>query len=357
MVFRECSLPKEYRAFRVKKRPFSAYSARFRTRIKGLTEASPHAQDYLRFEGNAQALRLLTRLQVRDDRFGLDLTCAALAILLKYPVPSDEVDPAGPQSSRKFGYFQSERDIVEEVWGQTGLSKGQRHPLAYVVEAADDISYSILDAEDAVRKRLVSFNDVLAFLSQRSSEDALIEDVCTRASDDHKEYRRLALSPQELSVLSMEKLRVYCFDAMVPAVVRAFLDSKDAILDGTFHQSLVKHSAASHLCRALKDFDSSHVYEAREVLEIELRGHRAIPRILDYLWTALENVPAGDPRDRYVMNRISENYRRVHTQRSGPDLPDVYRNLQLVCDMVSGMTDSFALSFLSELEDHVGEPQ
>ena len=109
---------------------------------------------FLRFDGNPQTFRLLTRLQVLNDEFGLNLTVATLAALMKYPSLHDSKEHGG---FKKFGIFESERSIAMEVWKETGLQEGLRHPFAYIMEACDDIAYSVIDAEDTVKKGYASF--------------------------------------------------------------------------------------------------------------------------------------------------------------------------------------------------------
>lgn len=111
----------------------------------------PDIADFSEFDGNCQTFRLLTKLQILNDKFGLNLTCATLAALMKYPVFSED-----KKGFKKFGLFHSERDVAKEVWEQTGLAEGIRHPLVYVMEACDDIAYSVIDAEDTVKKGYAS---------------------------------------------------------------------------------------------------------------------------------------------------------------------------------------------------------
>src|SRR5574337_594738 len=125
-------------------------------------------EDFMQFDGNAQTFRLLTRLQVLNDQFGLNLTVATLAALVKYPSVYGSADKGG---FKKYGVFKSERGIIEEVWEQTGLSKGLRHPLAYVMEACDDIAYSVIDAEDTVKKGYASFYDLIDHLESETASD------------------------------------------------------------------------------------------------------------------------------------------------------------------------------------------
>ena len=112
-----------------------------------------HVQDFLKFEGNAQGLRLVTQLQLLNDNFGLDLTYATLAAMMKYTVPSHRTEK-GSATTKKHGFFASEQSIADAVLAKTGLAFGRRHPLAYVMEACDDIAYVVMDAEDAVKKGL-----------------------------------------------------------------------------------------------------------------------------------------------------------------------------------------------------------
>ena len=144
-------------------------------------------QDFLRFEGNAQTLRLLTRLQILNDDCGLNVTCGTLATLLKYTVGSSSANKVEKLAGRrKPGFFESERRVVEDIWKETGLAEGLRHPLTYVMEASDDIAYCVIDTEDAVKKGLVSYQDVLAFLRDASGTDPLTQQVIDKINGTAK---------------------------------------------------------------------------------------------------------------------------------------------------------------------------
>lgn len=317
--------------------------------------------DFLLFEGNAQTFRLLTRLQLLNDNFGLNLTYGTLAALLKYTVSAKEADPTSPYAGhKKNGFFQSEKQIVEDVWRETGLAKGGRHPFAYVMEACDDIAYSVLDTEDAVKKGLTSFYDLMAFIRHEALSDRLAIQTCERSETTNKEYKAEAtLSPWELNDISMQMFRVYAISAMISAVSETFLKNLTKMLNGTFKGDLLANSAAAALCKALKTFDMKHAYRHRSVLKIELGGYQIIQRLMDYLWIAISeranatdlNSKRASPFANYVYNRISENYRRIAEDPKNK-MPLRYRELQLMTDMVSGMTDSFAVSFERELREY-----
>lgn len=317
----------------------------------GLTKANK--LDFLNFEGNAQSLRLLTRLQILNDDYGLNMSYAFLAALMKYPVGSDKTDKTS-QARKKFNFFQSEAPIVKEVWEQTGLSEGVRHPLTCVMEACDDIAYSILDIEDAAKKGLVSFHDVLAWL-RHVPIDETITRLVGKATERDKEYRTLPISSSELSDISMQMLRVDAIGSMVTSATEAFVENIEAILSGEFDKELIAVSGAANLWRALKSFGRKHAYSHRSVLEVELEGHRTIHALMDDFWKAIRDRDQGaeidadkrTPFSSYVFSRISENYRRAATRSK---MPMRYCELQLITDMISGMTDSYAISLRTELE-------
>ena len=322
-------------------------------------------QDFLRFEGNAQTLRLLTRLQLINDDFGLNLTYGTLAALMKYPVPSNKVKKKKNKNDKvhvakkKHNFFQSEREIVEEIWGETGLSEGVRHPLTYIMEACDDIAYAVLDAEDAVKKSLVSFSDLVTFLEHKKDNDRAISNVLEYACARHKKFRNENLSPSELNDISMQMFRVAAIGEMVSDVSIAFVQNKEKIMNGQLDQDLIKVSNSDNLCEYLKEFDRIHAYKHRSVLEVELTGYNTIRKLMDFFWVAIserkdpKNVSSDrkTPFASYAYSRISENYRRVFENKNN-GMPVRYKELQLMTDMISGMTDSFALSLLEDLKKY-----
>lgn len=329
--------------------------------------------DFLRFEGNAQTLRTVARLQLTKDPRGLNLTFGTLAALLKYPVSASRVGPKdGPAAARKLGVFASERPLLELVHEHTGLVEGVRHPLTWLMEACDDIAYSVVDAEDAVKKQIASFHDLAAWLrgrqETRSDEGALWALEQTEA--DVKDARAHGLSPAEVNDVAMQIFRSRAIHVMISAAIDAFETNYERIMTGTLEKPLVEASRATGLCDALKAFDKEHAYRNRRVLEIELNGFNVINGLMDMLWRGVtERNDYADvasarttPFARYAYGRISENYRRAFEGGFGrqpgygpPDLPIRYRELQLLTDMISGMTDQFAIDLFAGLREfHVG---
>ncbi|WP_414856040.1 dGTP triphosphohydrolase [Burkholderia sp. IT-111MI5] len=321
-------------------------------------------EDFLKFEGNAQTFRLVTRLQLLNDNFGLDLTYATLAAMMKYPVGSRETQADSHVGKKKHGFFSSERNIAEGVLSKVGLKIGTRHPLAYVMEACDDIAYAVLDIEDAVKKRLASFSDLIAYLSYHGGSDSVIQELVEKSESKHVEYRKEKLSPSELDDVSMQRFRVYAVGMMIRAVTEAFVENQVSLASGEQEKPLLKLSKANLLRELLGRFAKTYAFQHRSVVEIELHGYNTIRGLMDIFWEAIVNTdPAAGrerpdhPYNRYVYTRISENYRRTYAEppEDVKDMPLRYRQCLLLTDMISGMTDSYAMNLLAELKSFKAE--
>ncbi len=297
------------------------------------------ADDFLAFDGNAQTLRLLTQLQVLNDSFGLNLTCGTLAALIKYP----SVYGGDKRGFKKHGVFQSEAGIAAEIWEQTGLCTGQRHPLVYLMEACDDIAYSVIDAEDTVKKGYASFYDLMDFLEFSAPEDAVIRDVVNVSREKNKEFKAEQISSRQLDDISMQMFRVKAIAEMVPAATNVFVQNIDTIMNDEVDASfeLIKESPCAALCQAAKKFDIRYGFQHRDVLKLELTGQNYISEMLSNVWQSVSDDDSSHiAYDRFVFGDISENYRLVY-ERSPKD---VYAKCQLVCDVISGMTENYLVN-------------
>lgn len=315
----------------------------FKETAKSAPAESIHA-DFLNFDGNAQTLRLLTRLQILNDSYGLNLTYATLSALMKYPSFHDSGDK---NKRKKWGIFESERKIATEIMDKVGLDEGNRHPLAYIMEACDDIAYSVLDAEDTVKKGYASFYDLMDYLKHHSDNDEIVERVVSQSETKNKEFRKEVLSSRELNDVSMQMFRVYAIYQLIVESTASFLDNINEIMSGQISGDfeLIKSSKADTLCRVLKSFDRRYGFMNRDVLALELQGSNYIKSLMDMLWEAISGEAGNSTFNSYAYQRISENYRRVY---EGSERK-VYDKYQLLCDAISGMTDSYAIAFHDEL--------
>lgn len=301
--------------------------------------------DFEQFDGNAQTFRLLTRLQVLNDQYGLNLTIGTLAALLKYPSIYGSSNRGGFD---KYGVFKSERAIIEEVWHETGLREGCRHPLAYVMEACDDIAYSVIDAEDTVKKCYASFYDLIDFLETYAGSDDVVARVIKRAKEKNVEFKACSLSSNELNDISMQIFRVTAIWEMVEGATSVFVNNVNRMMDQTIPPGfkLIEHSSSATLCRVLKDFDYRYGFQHNAVLQLELEGNNYIKKMMTMLWRSISCNGAVDrPFERYAFGGISENYRRVYEDTD----KGAYAKAQLLCDVISGMTDSHLIKKHNEL--------
>lgn len=299
--------------------------------------------DLLRFEGNAQGFRILTRLQQPQNAGGLQLTCATLATFSKYPTASDiAANKSKPSSigTKKHGFFREDTHNFQEVAKETGLHSSNgltwtRHPLAFLVEAADDICYSIIDLEDGCRRRHVKFKSARDLLRQLISDDSVI-----RKAD--------ALNNEE-STLSY--LRAKAIGTLVGKVADKFLEIEDQLLKGTIHEELLSQidSPQRDTIANIKQIDREHVYGAREVIEVEVPGYEVLTGLLDAFVSASEGVAAkGDKaslKDSNLLRLVPDQF----LNSKGIPHPSLYQRLLSVTDFICGMTDSYAVFLYKQI--------
>lgn len=305
---------------------------------------NPVDVDFLEFDGNAQTFRLVSRLQVLNDQFGLNLSVGTLAALIKYPSVYGSGNKCG---FKKYGIFKSEKDIIHEVWEQTGLNEGTRHPLAYIMEACDDIAYSIIDAEDTVKKGYASFYDLIDHLDSHDNKDYAINNVIQISKKKNAEFRANSLSSRELNDLSMQMFRVSSISMMIEAATNVFVTNINKIMGNKIEQGfeLIKNSNCANLCSAVKEFDLRYGFQHKDVLRLELEGNNYIKKTMSMLWEAISNDDNRAPFEKYAFGEISENYRRVYNSTDkGP-----YARYQLLCDAIAGMTENYLIKKHNEL--------
>ena len=296
--------------------------------LEGLSAAE--REDLLNYEGNAQGFRILTHLQNPSNPGGLQLTCAVLATFAKYPRGSYLAQPLPGKSARKFGYFAAEAALFAQVAETVGLiprAPGAwfRHPLTFLVEAADDICYLVVDIEDGVQQGCVT---------PAQAETLLLD---------------LAGGPQAASKLKylddpkrrIEYLRARAIGRLVDEAARVFLENEAAILDGSFDQALFDVSPAGDSLAAVRQVAEEQIYNARQVMEVMAAGYEVISGLLDgYVVGACE---PQNSRHRVWRNLLPADFE----PRAGDSN---YLRLLQVADMIAGMTDSYAVSAYRRLK-------
>lgn len=329
----------------------------FQTRFKEtdlrekLGKDEQRVQDFLKFEGNAQSLRLLTKLQILADFNGLNLTYATLSASCKYIAPSHEAGSGDNHAMAKPGYFASESTVVSAIRERAGTGNA-RHPLTYLVEAADDIVYSVADIEDAVKKGVVAWRAIERVFDKNS----------TSAQQALEGMRRILRAGQKniekglADDIYASAFRTATIGVVVEAVLDEFKERYDDIMAGEYEGELVEDCAAWPLIDTLKGIGRDQVYCTSSNLKLELMGRRVICDLMDLFWEGAQCIPTDElPKTKNFAGKagalLSMNYRRVFQQSVSeqPNVPEAYHRLQLVTDYVCGMTDSFAKRLHSEL--------
>lgn len=311
-------------------------------------------QDFLRFEGNAQTLRLITRLNILADYEGLNLTYGTLSCACKYLASSDGIDKKSHCNSKP-GYFHSEKDVIEDIRKSTG-TENNRNPITLIVEAADDIVYSVADLEDGVKKGVLSWGQLYKILYSKRATIPIIKEVIDRKNCVLKAGRSSV--PRNLpDDRHASAFRTACIGVLVKAAAEAFKGNYDDIMEGRFTSELVSSCDNEYpLIKEMKRIGREYVYSTPETLKLEIMGKKVIGDLMDLFWQGAKDLPNKGPVSTKAFSGkvgalLSENYRQVfqHTSSTRSPLPIQYYKIQLVTDYICGMTDTFARRLHSEL--------
>ncbi|MCW0484410.1 deoxyguanosinetriphosphate triphosphohydrolase [Gaoshiqia sediminis] len=290
--------------------------------------------DFLYFDGNANALRLLGHQFEGRREGGFALTYTTLASIVKYPFESVGV------SKPKFGFFQSEKNLYHDIARELGIiqlesnpMKFVRHPLVFLVEAADDICYQIMDLEDAHKLKILDYKTTkqlfLNFYDEQRDKHLFdkIEKTFKVVTDQNE---RIAY------------LRAGVINKLVHECIRVFEEQQAAILEGTFQSALITQVGGSSkmAMEEIGPLSVKKIYRDRSVVEIEMAGYRILGTLLDEFITAVLSPKAG--LSRRLLSLMPLQYRGDH-QTS-------YEKIQSVIDFVSGMTDLYALDLYRKIK-------
>ena len=289
--------------------------------------------DLTHFEGNANAFRLLTHQFLGRRKGGFVMTYSTLASIVKYPYPSIL---AGKKS--KFGYFVSEMDdylkIAEELGIKRLSTEGEvplyaRHPLVFLVEAADDICYQMMDIEDAYKLKLLTPRETkeLYQLFLNEKQKARVDEVFRLVSDENEQ---------------IAYLRATVIGILVKECTKVFMENENSILKGTFEGALIKHINAplNEAYKRCTQVAVEKIYRSRDVLDIELAGFHVISTLLELMIDAVQSPDKA--YSELLINRVSSQY--------DIKAPTLYGKIQAVLDYISGMTDVYALDLYRKIK-------
>ncbi len=290
-------------------------------------------EELVKFEGNAQGFRILNKKE-----YGLKLTYATLGAFTKYPCPAlfDDRNKS-KKSQKKFGYFQSEKIAFTEVANELGLQKvaddvWARHPLTFLVEAADDICYSIIDLEDGCRLGLVSFEDTIELLAP------ILKDKLNREK----------LSGSRGLNEKLGVLRAMTIGILIDACTQVFLDHESNVLDASFDEALTDLCEFKEALKKISQVSVKKIYQARNVVEIEASGHVVLPGLLEEFTQTGVDLLANKLSRKHANLSMLLPVETVHDIRQNAG--NHYLMLRHVIDFISGLTDRHALSLYRKIK-------
>ncbi|MDR5868461.1 deoxyguanosinetriphosphate triphosphohydrolase [Halomonas koreensis] len=298
--------------------------------LEGLTDAE--RADLLTYEGNAQGFRIVTQIEYNQFRGGMRLTAATLGTLLKYPWTVEHGGGAG-----KFGCYQSEAHLLAEVAGRLGLlpqgdNRWSRHPLAWLVEAADDICYALLDLEDGLEMGILGFDEVAEVLIQIAGGEPADFPVMQRQGVSQR--RRIAA------------LRGAAMERAVTEVARVFVQHEGELLGGRLDSDLLElcHPDLDWGVKSAKQLARERIFRNERKAKLEIGAHTTLGILLEAFIGAaheLHHTGRSTFKHQRVLALIGEN-----TPRPSWSLYDSYRRM---LDFIGGMTDHYAVDLAQEM--------
>lgn len=299
-------------------------------------------KDFELFEGNSNALRILTNNFNEQIKGGYKLTYTTLAAIVKYPcASSDGFKKTGLIATKKSGFFDSEKTIYQSIADTLGIPKKQgfdnvyaRHPFVYLTEAADDICYRVIDLEDAHRLRIASIDTIkkLFYPFFEEGQDYNGLDYLSKQVDNFRDDNQ-----------KVQYIRARWIGLMVDKLSKLFMENEQALLDGTLEKDLMKclPDKDHQLIEEINRFSVKHIYNYKSVVEIELAGYNIIGGLLKEFVAAVLNPQR--PKSGKLIKLISSQF-PVLQEGQG-----VYENIQSVVDFISGMTDLYAMELYRKI--------
>jgi len=307
-----------------------------------IEELTPNQQrDFLFFEGNANAFRTLTHHFNEKTQGGFRLTYATLASIVKYP--SDSLNGFNKQqlATKKSGFFDSELGTYQAIAAELGIPRLDaekhiyaRHPFVYLVEAADDICYRIIDFEDAHRLNIISIDTIkelfLSFFDKEEGYDARdrVEKILHDINDDNQK---------------VQFLRAKLINLLIYRVRDIFMANEELLLEGRLEKSLIDYLPAREveLVKRIDAYSVRHIYNHRSVVEIEIAGYNVIGGMLKEFFGAV--LSPRNAKSEKLLQLISRQF--VITGEPGK----LYCDIQSVVDFIAGMTDLYAVDLYRKI--------
>lgn len=340
--------------------------------------------DIRNFDGNPQGLRVITRLQGEDGYYGLNLTYTQLAVFLKYtccPINKSSENPF----SKKIGYFCTEKNIVEAAWDSLNMPHNKRHPLGFLMEASDDISYCMSDIEDGIEKKIITFEHFKDFTVKgikhleidNEKNSKICQDLINKLTHDN-----------DTPISNFLSFKTKLSNHLVEKVAERFVYNYESFMNFTYNRELISEEDFEYkLLKIMKDYTSKHLFTSEEAERMELSGFSIIKGILDEYIKILcltkedfsylvmkdnKNIRKKDlDIERRLFNRLPSKHinayktsllelplnhpdyseEKISAKLANIDASHEWKlRVHLVVDFVSGMTDQFAMEIFQMLK-------
>ncbi len=310
-----------------------------------LVLTSHQIKDFIDYDGNAQGLRVLTKLQILNDAFGLNLTLATLSAYIKYP--NFEKNDDDIIEKNKHGVFASEKDYFQKIFNECGLigTDGRyiRNPLCYLMEAADSICYLTMDIEDGYNKKLYDIHYLYNIYKSIPSIKEKIEEIYV---DKENYYKN--------EITKVVNFRIHIIAVLSKLAMTNFESNIASIENGTYNKELINDDPTNKLAETLKKICQDNIFVTREINYLEITGHSVITGILDFYRMLLYHPNKKYKKKASVL--ISKSIFNAAYEENGlfgddakiDKLSDYYK-LRIIVDFVSGMTDQFALDHYQKI--------
>lgn len=317
------------------------------------------AKDICNYDGNAQAIRVITKLQ------RLNLSYTQILSVLKYTRGAFEEKQEGESLGylkKKPGFYYSEKDLIEEIQKKLDVKSGHRFPITYIMEAADDISYLTADLEDSVEKGILTLDQVYELIKSECEKEG--EHYLLEVIEDRYKQAKEKEEPYQFSMF-FTLFRAKLVTSLVYHVVGIYLDNHEAIFNGTFNSALLEYDKKSKYYKAieiLQNISMKYIYQNSDVQKLELQGYAIVNGLLDIYKPLLElsaddfsQLLKDEKIDCFIAMRLikrisakqivayQNDVKSLNTEDESYLILEWYYRVRLITDYVSGMTDDYAL--------------
>lgn len=312
-------------------------------------------QDFYNFEGNTQALRVVSKLHFLVNEYGMNLTKPLLATIIKYPVSSCETDKkCGDIKCKKMGYFYAEKDIFADIERSVGTN-GSRHPLTFLLEAADDIAYKTADIEDAIKKKCISYKQLLEELKANDEYEKANSVYCKLVGKLEDKYKKACdRNIENPDINAVSNWIVSIQGQLLYAASDCFIDNYSEIMNGTYKYDLFFGKEEAAIMDVLGDIAFKYAFSSNAIYKLEIAADTIFNFLLDRFVNSVINYDTDEKQSvlsTRVVALISDDYRKIYEifSKGKSEEEKLYLRLLLATDYLCGMTDSYAKNLYQEL--------